>query len=158
MRRIWAQSRNKSAYAGVLWLCICFVGDGKGASAPCLAYEPQIVKLTGTLISKTYPGPPEYASIRAGDEPETYWLVALPQPICVARDDSQPYTYGSQKNVRRVQLVFRNVTIYRTHRKLLGRQVVATGTLYEANTIHHKTPVLLWVHTLAATEAGTGRR
>jgi len=119
--------------------------SGKG----CLSYEPVGVKLTGIIISKTYPGPPEYESIRKGDEPETYWLLALPRPACVDQPDPTDDVNVAQRGIRRIQLVFHDEKDYRTYQPLLGRRVIATGTLYGAITIHHKTPVLLQVHTLA---------
>jgi hypothetical protein len=135
-----------------LFVCLSLTWTG-GALAEsgrqCLSYEPTVVKLAGTIISKIYPGPPEYESIRKGDEPETYWLLVLPQPACVTRDDTQRYSYSSQEGVRQIQLVFKDEGMYKTYRSLLGKHVLATGTLFGANTIHHKTPVLLWVQNLA---------
>jgi hypothetical protein len=116
----------------------------------CLSYEPTVVKLTGVLISRTYPGPPEYASIRKGDEPETYWLLALPRPACVDPSDPTDPIKNAKRGIRRIQLVFNDDKDYRTYRRLLGRPVTATGTLYGSFTIHHKTPVLLNVTTLEA--------
>lgn len=130
----------------ILWSSPSFPQSGHG----CLSYEPTVVKLTGTIISKTYPGPPEYQSIRDGDEPETYWLLSLRKPICVNKQEGEKYPDPAQKNVRRIQLVFHTEDAYKTYWRLLWKRVIATGTLYGADTIHHKTPVLLWVHTLKA--------
>jgi hypothetical protein len=115
----------------------------------CLSYGPIVVKLEGTLISKTYPGPPEYESIRKGDRPETYWLLALSRPVCVNRDEIDPDIDPAQKNIRRIQLVFLTTKFYDRDQWLLGKRVVAAGTLYGGTTIHHKTRVLLQVQTLA---------
>lgn len=114
----------------------------------CLSYEPTVVKLAGTIISKTYPGPPEYESIRHGDEPETYWLLALPRPVCVDADQASPDVNPAVKNIRRIQLVFPDESAYKKYRRLLWKRVVATGTLYGGTTIHHKTRVLLDVESL----------
>lgn len=143
-------------------LCIliaCFAKDASGAGQKrgCLSYEPTVVKLTGRVISHTYPGPPEYESIRKGDEPETYWLLALPRPVCVNRQagrDGDP----AQNNVRKIQLVFDTEKAYVTYQHLLWKRVVATGTLYGADNIHHKTRVLLSVHSLARTRRGAPRK
>ncbi len=37
----------------------------------CLSYEPNIVTLSGTLVRKTFPGPPNYESVKKGDKPES---------------------------------------------------------------------------------------
>jgi hypothetical protein len=114
----------------------------------CLSYEPTVVNLTGTIISRTFPGPPNYESIRKGDEPENYWLLLLPRPVCVTEGNIYPDLHPAQKNIRRIQLVFKSEKSYETYRRLLGKRVVATGTLYGAYSGHHKTPVLLTVKTL----------
>lgn len=38
--------------------------------AQCLEYEPSSVSLVGTIVRRTYPGRPNYESIKKGDEPE----------------------------------------------------------------------------------------
>jgi hypothetical protein len=132
----------------MLILAACY-GQAWARPGPgCLSYEPAVVKVTGTIISRTYPGPPEYESIRRGDEPETYWLLALPRPVCVNQGDPEELTDDAKKNVRYIQLVFSSEKFYRTYRRLLGKRVVATGTLYGKFNAHHKTPVLLEVNTL----------
>jgi hypothetical protein len=62
----------------------------------------------------------------------------------VSQDQSNPDLNPGQKNVRRVQLVL-DQTAYERYKALLGRKVVATGSLFGANTGHHHTPVLLTV-------------
>jgi len=54
----------------------------------------------------------------------------------------------AKKGIRRIQPVLHDEDAYDKYHRLLGKRVVATGTLY-GNTAHHKTPVLLDVHTLA---------
>jgi len=114
------------------------------SESACLDYEPATVTLTGIVISRTFPGPPNYESIRDGDTPENYWLLALPRAICVNQKPGD-LTNVAKKKIRRVQLVFSSETDYEKYRRLLGKRVVATGTLYGSHTGHHKTPVLLTV-------------
>lgn len=110
--------------------------------AGCKSYEPALVSLHGTLIQKTFPGPPNYRDIHKGDEPESIWLVTLDSPICVDEDKVQPDLNPSQKNVRKVQLVL-NKEHSEQANALRGKRVVATGTLFGAHTGHHHTSVLL---------------
>src|SRR6266436_5345566 len=95
----------------------------------CRSYEPTVVGLHGTLIRKTFPGPPNYSDIRKGDKAETYWLLNLDSPICVNQDMSEPDLNPSQKDVRRVQLVL-DQQAYDRHKTLLGKRIVATGSLF----------------------------
>jgi hypothetical protein len=113
----------------------------------CLAYEPTVVTLRGTLVSKTFPGPPNFESIRNGDKPETYWLLDLPAAVCINEDKVEPDLNPAQEDVREIQLVLKSEW-YKQHKALLGREIVATGTLFGRHTGHHHTSVLLTVHTL----------
>jgi hypothetical protein len=53
------------------------------AAAQCLEYEPKIVRLSGVLVRETYPGRPNYESIKKGDETETIWVLRLKQPMFI---------------------------------------------------------------------------
>jgi uncharacterized protein DUF4431 len=117
----------------------------------CIQYEPAVVKLSGTLVRQTFPGPPGYESIPEGDQAESFWLIKLASPICVAQDKADPLINTAKRNVRRVQLVV-NEKMYKQYRKLVGRKVVATGTLFGEHTGHHHTPVLLTVSKLEAAD------
>jgi hypothetical protein len=113
----------------------------------CKSYEPAVVTLEGKLVRKTFPGPPNYADIRKGDRPETYWLLLLTKPICVNEDQSQPDLNPAVKSAREIQLVM-NADDFRRYQSLLGKNVIATGSLFGAETGHHHTPVLLTVKKL----------
>ena len=115
--------------------------------AGCRSYEPAVVTLHGSLIRKTFPGPPNYSDIHKGDRAETYFLLNLDSPICLDMDKSDPDLRPSQKNVRTVQLVLEEGT-YERFKPLLGKKVVASGSLFAAHTGHHHTPVLLTVANL----------
>jgi hypothetical protein len=121
-------------------------------SSACLSYEPSVVELRGTIIRKTFPGPPDYGSLRGGDRPEVYWLVVLSRPVCVDQDKTDPDLNPAQKDVRSIQLVFNDAAIYKTQKDLVGKSVVAKGTLFGAHTGHHHTPVLLTVSSLKTAE------
>jgi hypothetical protein len=118
----------------------------------CQLYEPSLVQLTGTIIRRTFPGPPNYESVERGDKPEVVWLLVLVQPICMEKDGTDPDLNPAQKGIRKIQLVFGDATSYETQKELLGKKVVAKGTLFGAHTGHHHTPVLLTVNTLIKVE------
>lgn len=112
-----------------------------------LSYEPAVVTLNGKLIRKTFPGPPNYEDVQHGDQPETYWLLELAHPVCVNED---PAGLGSPQNDMQVVQLVIDPSLYKSHAKLIGRQLTAIGTLFGSHTGHHHTPVLLTVSTLAA--------
>jgi hypothetical protein len=114
----------------------------------CLSCEPSAVKLTGTLVRKTFPGPPNYASVQHGDKLEIYWLLNLAKPICVDEDTAEPGLNPAHKGIRTMQLVI-PAEFYKKYKSLVGHEVVVTGTLFGEHTAHHKTPVLVMVNSLA---------
>ena len=113
----------------------------------CRSYEPAFVELHGRLVRKTFAGPPNYSDIRKGDQPETYWLLKLDSPICVNEDKAAPDLNLAQKNVRSVELVL-DRGAYDKFKTLLGKRVVAAGSLFGGFTGHHNTLVLLKVTNL----------
>lgn len=118
------------------------------ALAGCLPYEPVPVELRGVLSRQTFPGPPNYESVEAGDRPETYWILTLDRPVCVegtAGDD----TNVPEKGVRRVQLVLTEGQ-YSACGSLIGKKVTVSGTLFHAITGHHHTSVLMSVQAMRA--------
>lgn len=117
----------------------------------CLSYEPSVVKLSGTLVRKTFPGPPEYKSIRDGDRPETSWFLNLKMPVCVDRDKAQPDLNPAQNDVRTVQLVV-SAESYKKYESLVGQWIMVTGMLFGEHTGHHHAQVLLTIISLAKAE------
>lgn len=118
---------------------------------PCLTYESQTVVLTGTMKRHTFPGPPNYESVVKGDAAEIVWVLHLAKPVCVsANNDSE-----EEKNVSDLQLVFEEgQKQYDRYRRLLGRRVSVTGTLFHAQTGHHHARVLLTVQEITK-QSGT---
>ena len=121
---------------------------GTGQTTPqCLSYVPSVVTLSGTLVRKTFPGPPNYESVKKGDKPETSWFLDLPESVCVNESKTEPDLNPKQSGIHEIQLVLKPEQ-YQQHKGLVGRKVLATGTLFGEHTGHHHTPVLLTVHTL----------
>jgi len=145
-----AMSMKYLGATAALLMLLAWVGRAHPQSSNgCLSYEPTVVRINGTVIERTFPGPPNYESIKDGDEPETYWLLVLRGPVCVDQGDPGDLINEGKKGIRRIQLVLHDEGAYDKYHRLLGKRVVATGTLYGSHTAHHKTPVLLEVHTLA---------
>jgi hypothetical protein len=111
------------------------------AQTGCLSYGPDTVSITGVLERRTYPGRPGYASIPAGDEPETGFYVRLSKTLCTIADTTAPDA-PALHGVRLVQLVLDSAG-YTALRPRLGQRVVLRGTLFAALTGHHHSPLLL---------------
>lgn len=116
---------------------------GLTQAGPCLSYAPAPVILSGALTSKTFPGRPNFESIEKGDEPETYWILTLGQPICTIQ--SEDGLNASLYDVSVLQLLVTNAGMYQTYRSLPGTNVKVAGRLFSATTAHHHTPVMLQV-------------
>jgi len=113
----------------------------------CLSYEPAVVTLSGTLVRKTFPGSPNYESVKKGDRPETSWFLDLRESVCVNESKTEPDLNPQQSGIHEIQLVLKPEQ-YRQHKGMVGRRVRANGTLFGEHTGHHHTPVLLTVRTL----------
>jgi hypothetical protein len=87
--------------------------------AECVNYEPDLVSLTGKIIRKTFPGPPNYENIKTGDQPETYWILILTKPFCVNADTNDSL-YSSESGIKQVQLVFMG-NEYQKYKTFIGK-------------------------------------
>ena len=109
------------------------------AAATCLGYgEPVTVR--GVLTRRTFPGPPNYESVRRGDAAETFLVLRLDRPVCVTADpaDKDGFSPGLDR-VAAIQLLA-------TAKDLgvrAGDRAVLTGTIFGAMSGHHHTPILL---------------
>lgn len=113
-----------------------------------LSYETTIVKVSGTIKQDTFPGPPNYRSIKLGDEREIYWILNLVHPVYV-KGTSGNEINESESNVTQMQLVLQQDQ-YNSYRKLIGRKVIVIGTLFHSITGHHRTNVLMIVKSISA--------
>jgi hypothetical protein len=60
-----------------------------GTGRACLRYKPDTVAVAGVLTRKTFPGRPNYESVKEGDEPETAFYLEVGVPLCtIASPDS----------------------------------------------------------------------
>jgi hypothetical protein len=156
-------SKRTSCLSIVLLLVAAGVQRGQEKSpqdiqkADCLSYETDGVKLSGRIIRKTFPGPPNFESVKRGDAREVTWILHLAKPVCVkpARQD----TFNeAEVGVSEVHLVLSG-SQYRRFRGLVGkRPVVITGNLFHSFTGHHHARVLMSVSTAEAMNVESPRR
>jgi hypothetical protein len=116
------------------------------AAANCLEYGPK-VQLIGRLVKKTFPGPPNYASVARGDTPEVVWILHLDKSICVKARPGNDFDVAVSQ-LQDLQLALGNINYYQHAKELLSRKVIVTGVLFGAHTGHHHTPVLLDVENI----------
>lgn len=127
----------------ILILQIFFLAD-TARTEECLSYEPMKVKLTGTMVEKVFPGPPEFESVEKGDEVQLALVLKLKKPVCVKGDLVDETNAETEKNVRNIHLVIHGGK-YEHYKRYVKELVIAEGTLFHAHTGHHRTKVLMEV-------------
>lgn len=107
-------------------------------------YGPEPSTLTGTIRTVTFPGPPNYDSIKSGDEAEHCWILFLDKPVSVLpKKESKEYFEDPLQKVQKIQLVIHSdlkLKVIKNH------HVRITGTFFSAHTGHHHTEVLMEVN------------
>lgn len=110
-----------------------------GAATPCYPVEPKVVTVTGILRER-------------GEPHDGYFVLSFRPPICTIgySDDEMDkvgYYDESRPSVAEMQLVLLGSAelLYEELRPALGKNVRCTGTLFDAQTVHHMTPVLVQV-------------
>jgi hypothetical protein len=109
----------------------------------CYRYAPVAVELTGRLIQRTLPGPPNYQSIARGDRPQVVDLLILDAAICTLADDHRDSPNSDAFQGQDTIQVRRAETTWRDVRRLTGQRVTVTGTLAEWALGKDHTPVLI---------------
>ena len=104
----WAMTFNKFARGTLMTrnlrllilpaLLIAFGCSSVSAGSPgdCVAYEPNGVQLTGRIVTKVFPGPPNYESVKEGDEP-----LVLPVSRKNIPDPDRSKRLGAERNSER---------------------------------------------------------
>jgi hypothetical protein len=122
-----------------------------GKAIPSYQYDTAGIRLEGTLMERKVYGPPGYGETPAKDERDTILILKLSHPISVEptanAEANGSASLDPEKSIHEVQLfVDRSQTA--EARKLLGKVVVAVGTLNEAAAPSQYTKVWLDTKTL----------
>ncbi len=128
----------------VILTMAAFASVAASQNLDTLSYGPADVTITGVVVARTFPGSPNFESIKKGDKPEVFWILNLPKPVSVRGVPNDDIDIAETK-ISRIQLVFEKPKLYHTYRTLLNRAVKVTGTLLHAMSGHHHTAVLLTV-------------
>jgi hypothetical protein len=102
-------------------------------SLKTLCYEPCKVRLTGEVLLISVKNHPEY----------DYYILRIKTPINVKGNPVSETDTDSYTNVKRIQ-ISSNPDKWPIH-PYIGKVVTIEGSLFEANTAHHRTKVLIWV-------------
>ncbi|HKR56879.1 MAG TPA: hypothetical protein VJS20_11305 [Gemmatimonadales bacterium] len=122
-----------------------FPTTARPGGSPCVRYEPDTVAVSGTLTRMTFPGRPNYESIKDGDEPETGFYLRAVTPICtIGSADSMMTDEGTLRGVRLVQLLLDSAGYARLRPKL-GELMTLRGRLSVGGTAHYHAPLALEV-------------
>lgn len=115
-------------------------------------YQPEKVTLSGKLFLKTFPGPPNYESIKRGDSPERGWYLKLDKKIDVIVNEKKRVPENSddesEKAVDVIQLAlpYEGYEEYKRKKNFkVGARIKLSGTLFRRFTGHHHARVLLSV-------------
>lgn len=116
-------------------------------SADCLKYETEGTTLTGAVKRITFPGPPNFESVKRGDAAEVTYILHLAAPICVDADGENDFD-EAEKDVTDVQLALTLEQFPAVRRALKAGTLTVTGSLFHSHTGHHHTAVLMQVDSI----------
>jgi len=137
-------------------LLVAFTCASSSQAQRFLSYEPEVVELDGQLVLQLKSGPPNF-----GEEPKTDQKLRVPvlllrDRVSVLGDQGDGYNSETVHGVRQIQLAF--IGSQTSHKALIGKQVVVTGSLFHAHTGHHFTDVVLKVNSIERKPAGYDQR
>lgn len=98
-------------------------------------YEGQIITLKGFVWREAFPGPPNYESFET-DRVETYWMLVLPEPICLFANSFETKETIRIENIKKLQLCV-DSEFYGANRGVVQTDVELTGKLFMSITGHH---------------------
>lgn len=120
--------------AAFLLVCV----SAASARPPCAAYDVDGVVLSGTVVLRTFFGPPNYGESPETDARETQALLQLDRPLCTV--ESAARAEPAERNQRLVTLVPIGALALKPY---AGKHVAVRGSLFHADNGHHRTPVLI---------------
>jgi len=103
--------------------------SGTTTAAGCIAVSKasSTVKMEGRLTLRHMPGPPNFESIRHGDEDRLTLILVLPKSVCI--DDGGDFAH-SKKRFRTVHIWSLDPSVHRKLKQSVGKIVTITGEGY----------------------------
>jgi len=116
---------------------LALIWTSSSPAGECPSFAEGQWELSGHLVNRVYPGPPDYESVTSGDEPITRWYLQLPWPVC----------FDEYRHVTKLQLDLESEEVDR-YRKFLGKEILVRGTLEEGAPGRHTTSLVVKVSSL----------
>jgi tRNA nucleotidyltransferase (CCA-adding enzyme) len=128
----------------LLALFFFFVSDilSHAQQSRWLPYAPTTVELRGTMLKVVKYGPPGYGENPKSDAKYQIPMLLLVEPARVKGNSTSPVNKEDLTNVSFVQLIFLN-TPANEYWRYVDLEIIATGTLFRAETGHHYTDLLM---------------
>lgn len=130
--------------------CLLMLGFSSLAVAEDCITEGKEITLKGKLAVQTFPGLPNYESIKKGDEPETYWILTTEKSYCgIGHSLDNDKLYRLDRRATQFQLVL-TAEQYKEKKNLLNKKVIVKGNMFTAHTGHHHTEMLIELKSMEA--------
>ena len=124
----------------LIWMILISISPLSFAAVQIVHYEPEIVELEGVVEFQTFPGRPNYQSIKNGDEIEKGAYLRLNQPIDVVIKPNDNIN-EDERNVKIIQIADDNSVDWQKFK--LGGYFRIQGVLFHRMTGHHHSRVLI---------------
>lgn len=108
-----------------------------------LEYEPVPVTLTGVIWTADFPGPPNYEDIKKGDVAEHHSFLRLRNPVTVKGNPNELANSETETNITDISIQMNSKTEQALLELSKSKTVVVSGTLFHAQTGHHRSLVLM---------------
>jgi len=137
------KKENVMLISRLVILFFCLLSSLCYANNQTVYFEPKETTLTGVVTTLTFPGAPNYESIKNGDKAENgpYLILKTPVDIDIAPNTEKMLNDAATKNVQVIQLVVSNDKDWKEIKK--GNVVEITGSLSSPVTGHHHARALL---------------
>ena len=116
--------------------------SGTATTAGCIAVSKtrSTVTAEGRLTLRHMPGPPNFESIRHGDEGRLTLILVLPKSACI--DDGGDFA-DPKERFSTVHVWSLDATVHRKLKESVGKIVTITGEGYASNNALHYAPLVL---------------
>lgn len=114
----------------------------------CLSYALHSnTTLSGVEEMRTFPGPPNFASVEKGDLKDVEPILLLAKPVCVDGNTGLSHSDVTVRSVRELQLLIPDALRSRAS-VLVGKVGSWRGHLMHAQTASHRTAVLMIIEAI----------
>jgi hypothetical protein len=123
--------------------------SGAKTAAGCISVSKPNASVTakGRLTLRHMPGPPNFESVRHGDEDRLTLILVLPNSVCI--DDGGDFA-DPQHRFQTVHVWSLDPIVHRELRQSVGKIVTIKGEGYASNNALHYAPLVLEAKTVIA--------